>query len=126
MWKKGLLAGFLILIVGLGLNWIIGMLIPEVQNEYQNTSIFRPWQDPLMLVYFAYPFVLAVALSFLWDKIKAKNALEFAKLFFIVATVPGMFITYTSMQISLLMIIVWSVVGFIEAYIAGLVFTRLK
>lgn len=126
MWKKGLIAGVVLLIVGMGLNWLLGLLFPSLMNEYQNTAIFRPWDDPLMMAYFGYPFILGVALAYLWDTLKAKDPLEFAKLYFIVATIPGMFISYTSFQLSLLMILTWTVVGFVQAYVAGVVFSRVK
>jgi hypothetical protein len=126
MWKKGLIAGVVLLIVGFGLNWLLGLIFPALMSEYQNTAIFRPWNDPLMMAYFGYPFILGVASAFLWDKIKAKDPLEFAKFYFIIATIPGMFISYTTFQVSFLMIVSWTVVGFLEAYIAGVIFTKIK
>lgn len=126
MLKKGLVAGVVLLVVGYSFNWLLSFLIPQILAEYQNTAIFRSWNDPLMLVYFAYPFILGVVLAYLWEKLKAKDALEFAKTYFIIATIPGMFISYTSMQLSLLMICVWMLMGFLQAYIGGLVFARMK
>lgn len=126
MWKKGLIAGIAILVVGFGFNWIVGMLISSLQAEYQNPAIFRSWQDPLMMAYFAYPFILGVVAAYLWDKLKAKDALEFAKTYFIIATVPGMFITLSSFQISYIMVVSWTVVGFLEILVAGWVFTKVK
>lgn len=52
--------------------------------------------------------------------------MEFAKIYFIIATIPGMFISYTSMQLSLTMVLLWTIVGYLEALIAGLVFTKIK
>ena len=132
--KKGLLAGLAIFIFGIAVNFLITYLFPTLTAEYQNTNIFRSWTDPLMTAYFAYPFILGLVLSYFWnlvkDKIKGKNpqdkAMEFAKIYFIIATIPGMFISYTSMQLSLTMILVWTIVGYLEALIAGLVFAKVK
>lgn len=126
MWKKGLIAGFVNVVLLLGVNWIVSALLPSVAIEYQNTAIFRSWQDPLMMAYFAYPFILGVVLAYLWKLLKAKNPLEFAKLYFVIATIPGMYISYTSFQLSQAMILVWTVTGFIQAYVAGYVFTKVK
>lgn len=126
MYKRGIVAGVVLVIVGFAINMLMGMLIPSVASEYQNTAIFRSWDDPLMMVYFAYPFILGVVLSYLWKVVKEKDPMEFARLYFIIATIPGMFITWTSMQISALMIAVWMIVGFLQAYIAGLVFSKVK
>ena len=124
--KKGLIAGVAALVVGFGINWLAGVIFPSITQEYQNPNIFRPWTDPLMMAYFAHPFILGLVLAYLWDKLKAKDALEFAKLYFIIAAIPGMFVSYTSFQLSLLMILVWTVSGFLQAFVAGLVFARLK
>jgi hypothetical protein len=126
MWKKGLVAGFVLLIVGMLLNWLLGAIFPTLASEYQNTRIFRPWDDPLMIAYFGYPFVLGVVLAVLWDRLKIKDPMEFAKFYFIVATIPGMFISWTSFQLSSLMILSWMLMGFIQAYVAGVVFGRVK
>jgi hypothetical protein len=126
MLKRGLIAGVVLLVVGFGLNWLLGMFLPAVTAEYQNTGVFRPWDDPLMMAYFAYPFIFGVVSAYLWEKLKARDPLEFARLYFVIATIPGMFITFTSMQVSLMLILVWMVTGFIQAYVAGMVFVKVK
>jgi hypothetical protein len=124
MVKKGLLAGITILIFGLLLNWAVGMVLPQISLEYQNIKMFRPFIDPLMMIYFAYPFILGLVAYYLWEKLKKPKAIEFAKTYFLIATIPGMFITYTSFQISLAMVLLWTLTGFVQAYIAGWIFSR--
>jgi len=124
--KRGLLAGFASLAIGLIFNWIVGIVLPGVAAEYQNQYLFRPWTDPLMIVYFGYPFIAGIALAYLWGRLAKTNAFDFAKLYFLVATIPGMFVTYTSFQVSLAMVLCWTVNGFIQAFVAGVVFTKLK
>ena len=124
--RRGLTAGVVVLIVGFGLNLLIGAVFPSIAQEYQNLAIFRPWTDPLMMAYFAHPFIVGLVLAYLWNKLKAKDALEFAKLYFIIATIPGMFISYTSFQVSLPMILAWTVSGFLQVFVAGLVFAKIK
>lgn len=126
MWKKGFIAGLAVLVVGVGFNVVIGLIFPALAKEYQNPAIFRPWSDPIMMAYFGHPFIFGVVAAYLWDKIKAKDALEFAKLYFVIATIPGMFISYTSFQVSLLMILTWTAVGFLQTWVAGIVFTKIK
>ena len=123
-WKKGLIAGLANLVLGFVLNWLVGMVLPSIAGEYQNTTMFRPWSDPLMTVYFAYPFILGLVAAYLWDKVGKPKPVEFAKLYFIIATIPGMFITYTSFQISLTMVLLWAVTGFVQAWVAAYVFTK--
>lgn len=132
--KRGIIAGFAILAAGFIFSWIVGSLFPAVMNEYDNLSIFRPWDDPLMTAYFAYPFVLGIALAYFWQtfdkKIKGEDevarAMEFAKFYFIIATIPGMFISYTTFNLSLLMILLWTISAYIDAFIAGWIFAKIK
>lgn len=130
MYKAGIVAGVFILILGVILNFLVMALVPSLASQYQNTSIFRPWSDPLMMLYFAYPFIVGFVLFYLWKKVTLHGngfdkALNFAKVYFVIATIPGMFITYTSFQLSLLMIIVWAINGFLQALVAGLIFVRM-
>jgi len=54
------------------------------------------------------------------------KALHFAKIYFIIATIPGMFITYTSFQVSLPMVLLWTITGYIEVFVAGYIFAKVK
>lgn len=133
MLKKALLAGVAILVFSLVLNWLVGLVFPDVALVYQNPALFRPWNDPIMMLYFGYPFVLGFALVYLWELVKntlkgdpTRKALQFAKMYFIAAGIPGMFITYSSFQLPLAMVLLWLVSGFVEALIAGYVFARVK
>jgi len=133
MLKRGLIAGLANLIVMLVLMWLIGVVFPSVMQEYKNTAIFRPFNDPLMMVYFGYPFILGFAAAYLWNLLEkhlsgnvTNKALQFAKIYFIIATIPGMFISYTTFQLSFLMIVMWTVTGFIEAFVAGYIFAKVK
>lgn len=131
--KRGLIAGVVNLIIGFGLNFLIGFIFPQVAKEYQNPAIFRPWTDPLMLIFFAYPFIFGLVGAYFWgliaDKFKGdevNKALQFAKLYFVIATIPGMFITYTTFKVSFLMVAVWAITGFVEVFVAGLIFAKIK
>lgn len=129
----GLVAGLVMLIVSMVVNMISGVLLPGLMQEYQNTAMFRPWSDPLMQAFMAYPFVLGLALAWVWDKVKGllgssplKKATNLALAYLIVATIPGMFATYTSFAVSLTMVLSWTVSGFINAFVAGLVLDKLN
>ena len=126
MVKKGLLTGTLLLIFGLFFNWFSGLIIPGLSSQYQSPGLFRPWQDPLMMAYFLYPFIFGIVAYYLWEKLKKPKTMEFAKTYFIIATIPGMFITYTSFKVSLEMVLLWSVSGYLQAIIAAWTFSKWK
>jgi len=130
---SGLFAGVAMLIVGMIFSWLFNWLFPSVALEYQNPGLFRPWSDPLMSLYFLYPFILGLILSFLWNKHKLspnfggsvwKKGATFGAAYWVVASIPGMFISYSSLQVSLLMVIGWSISGLINAIVAGWILAR--
>jgi hypothetical protein len=128
----GIIAGVAMLIVGMIVSQLINLAFPALITEYKAT-LFRPWDDPLMSLYFAHPFVLGLALAFIWDRVKGllsggpmKRATNFALAYFIVATIPGMLISYSSFPLSILMILSWSLSSLLQAWTAGLVLAKLN
>lgn len=118
----GLLLGVIILVIGMITSYLF-MFIPSVAAEY-NSGFMRSWQDPLMMAFFLYPFILGLVFAWLWAKTKTSfkgkwRGCYFGWLLFFLTTVPGMFITYTSFNLSFLIVLSWTVSGFLSAKIAG-------
>lgn len=133
MLKKGLIAGVAAFIISMGVNFLLEAIIPGLAKEYQNPALFRAWTDPLMMAYFAYPFIFGIVASYLWTIVHkqftgdaANKAWQFTKLYVIIATIPGMFVSYTSFQISLFMVLSWTLVGLLNAFVAGFIFAKVK
>ena len=128
----GLVTGIVILIVSLGMSFLFNAVFPSVILEYGNTAIFRPWDDPLMSIFFLHPFVLGIVLAWIWEYAKpvmkgtsAGRGIQFGLAYWLV-TVPGMIVTYSSFQVSLLMVLTWSVSILIQALAAGAVLARMN
>ena len=129
----GLAAGVAMLVVGLIVNGVYGALFPAFQTEYETSGIFRPWSDPLMSLYFLYPFVTGIILAYVWKKTKGlvsgadawSRGSRFGMLAWVVLTLPGMLITYASFVVSLGLVLSWTVDGFLELLVAGWVLARL-
>lgn len=118
----GLLFGVIALIVNLIVSYLF-MLIPSVSADY-SSGVMRSLQDPLMMVFFLYPFILGIVFAWLWNTTKGSfrgkwRACSFGWMLFCLTTIPGMFITYTSFNLSFLTILGWTVSGLITAKIAG-------
>ncbi|PIU62013.1 hypothetical protein COS83_03110 [archaeon CG07_land_8_20_14_0_80_38_8] len=130
----GLLAGLVMLAISMGVSMIMNVLVPSLQSEYNNADLFRPWSDPIMSLYYAYPFVLGIALAWFWDKTKSvfkdksacRRGAKFGLAYWVAATIPGMLVSYSSFQVSLLMITVWAVSGLINAVTAGAIFAKMN
>jgi len=128
MCKKIIWPGLFVGVIALVLNMIVNyafMLIPSVKADYYS-GFMRSWQDPLMMVFFLYPFILGIVFAWLWDNTKSSfkgkmRGCYFGWILFFLTTVPGMFITYTSFNLSFLTILGWTISGLLTAKIAGFV-----
>ncbi|HBB02438.1 MAG: hypothetical protein US89_C0019G0007 [Candidatus Peregrinibacteria bacterium GW2011_GWF2_38_29] len=129
----GLLSGLAMLVFGMlfdqGFNWVF----PGLTSEYETSGVFRAWTEPLMSLYFLSPFVMGIAFAWTWNKTKSlfkgsiwKRALMFSLALFFVTTVPGMFISYASFKISLLMIASWTLSSFVQEFVGGLVLAKMN
>lgn len=115
----------------IALGFIFNAIFPGVKAEYENQSLYRPWDDLLMYLYFLQPFFLTAALIWGWDKIKdlftgtiSQNAFNFSLIYFFVAVIPGMLMTISSFKVSVLATLTWTVSAFFQVYFPSLIFIR--
>lgn len=128
----GIIAGIAILVLSFTISYLF-MIMPSVNADYNNVQVMRSFQDPLMSLYFAYPFVLGIALAWIWNKTKGlikgsvwKRGIDFGFAYFVIATIPGMLISYSSFPLSIFTIISWLVSGLIAAIVAGMIFAKMN
>lgn len=128
---SGLLTGLIIFLASQIVSRLFGVVFPPINAEYQNTNLFRPWSDPLMLLFFAHPFLLGIILAWFWKKTKSifgeniRGGINFGITYWIIATIPGMFITYSSMPYSLAIVSSWLISGLVSAILAGIIFSKM-
>ncbi|MBI4359051.1 MAG: hypothetical protein HY577_00455 [Candidatus Nealsonbacteria bacterium] len=129
---SGLLAGLVMLVVGLLANQAFGLIFTGLKAEYENPNLFRSWSDPLMSLYFLHPFLVGLILAWLWSKTKSlfragkccSPGVNFGLMYWLI-TLPGMLISYASFPVSLLMILEWTLGGLFQAMVAGLILERM-
>jgi hypothetical protein len=109
-WKKVLIAG----IAGGILLFIAQFAFSMLANAVAPYDIFaiggmRARDDPVMLLFFAYPFVLSFTSAAVFDRVKGAlggrdpgcccggAGLTFGAILILLVTVPGMFVIYSSM-----------------------------
>jgi len=129
---SGLLAGLVMLVLGLAVGRLFDLFAPGLVAEYNNPALFRPWSDPLMSLYFLQPFLVALILAWFWTKLKGlvrgTNALEkglFFGLAYWLLIIPGMLMTYSSFPLSLLIVFSWTVIALIQGLAAGWIFAKM-
>jgi len=128
-----LVAAIGMIAAGIVISYLFNFLFPSLKAEYQNTLLFRPWKDPLMYLMFIQPFLLAVALAWGWDKIKTlfqgalgRKAFNFTLVYLVIAIVPGMLMSVSSFQISVLMTLTWTISSFFQVWLAAHIFMRMS
>lgn len=127
----GLLAGLVMLVAGMLIGYLCG-LIPTIAADYA-TPFIRPWSDPLMSLFFLYPFVLGVLLAWFWDKVKdafrgspVHRGFAFGWAYAVIAGVPGMLMTYSSFVLSIWTILSWLVSSFITAILGAMILAKMN
>ena len=127
---SGLVAGLLMFLAMLATGLAFSTAFPGTSAEYQNTAIFRSWNDPLMYYMFLHPFLMGLLLSLVWSRtgnlIKEssppKKGAIFGLIIWAVFGVPGMLISLSSFHISALLVGSWTLGLLVQDVVAGVVF----
>ena len=118
---------------GMLFGYLFDFLIPSLKAQYENSTIFRSWSDPLMMIYFIYPLLISLALAWIWDKVKSilqgnymRRVLNFTGMFFLVSVIPGMIMSLSSFKISVVMVITWTISSYFQVLVATLIFGKMN
>jgi hypothetical protein len=124
----GIIVGVILLVLMVTINMMMNLIIPVDLSSYGG---MRAMDDPIMLLFFFYPFIVAFAAAIVFDTVEPlkgmqmQKGLMFGVLLLIIMTIPSLYVMYTSMT--------WPVAfyistGFWEAVsfpIAGIIFARI-
>lgn len=128
----GIVVGIINLILGTVVSYLF-MLFPAVSADYNNSAVMRAWSDPLMSLFFVYPFIQGIILAWVWDMSKtlfhgtlAGRGTKFGLAIWLISTIPGMWMSYTCFPLSFLTIVSWTVGGFVTAIAAGIILARIN
>jgi len=128
----GVTTGFVLLALSLGLLYVLIMFLPDLAEEYFS-PVFR-WSDARTdWLFYTHPFVLSFALKWFWERYKGifegsnvLKAFEVALVYGIVAMLPVLWLTFSAIDISLFMVLTWLLYGILQAFIAGLIFSKMN
>lgn len=127
----GLIAGLVLLLLSiLGLYATI-WFFPTLATQYYDPAFDT--QSGRYMIYYAHPFVIALALSWFWSRSKAilrgsflTRGIEFGVIYALVAILPVMWLIYSALNVSLPMVGTWLVFGLLQGLTAGLVFEKMN
>lgn len=131
IFKNTLLAGGAIFATSYGGLFLAIKFFPSFFLDYIN-PIFNS-DGSRDIHFYLHPFMLALALSVFWNRFRKvflghqiKIGIEFGLVYAFVALVPILWLTYSTIDVSLQMVMSWLAYGLFQACIAGIVFAYIS
>jgi hypothetical protein len=119
------------LLLGVAMMYGAIYFFPQLMEEYFS-PVFRPSGQEDWLFY-AHPLILSIALKWFWERYKnlfkgslLLRALEVALVYFIVALLPVLWLTFSAIDVSLAIMSTWLLYGLVQSFAAGIVFAKLN
>lgn len=128
---SGLIAGIILFIISYGGLFLAVQFFPSLFVDYNN-PLFNSSGDRDVLFYM-HAFIISLALSWIWARFKGVlsgptilRAIYFGIIYASVALLPVMWITFSAMDITISMVLSWFFYGFVQAFVAGIVFAYIN
>jgi hypothetical protein len=128
---SGMVTGILLFALSYGGLYLAVIYFPELFVEYNNPLFNSDGRRDIL--FYLHAFIISFALSWFWDRFKGLfhgsffvRGLEFGFVYSIVALLPVMWITFSALDITVLMVLSWFVYGLAQAIIAGVVFAKIN
>jgi hypothetical protein len=127
----GLVAGIILFIISYGGLYLSVRFFPSLFIEY-NSPLFNS-DGSRDLLFYLHPFIISFALSWFWDRFKGLfrgtfvlRGIEFGFVYAMVALLPVMWITFSSLDITIATVLSWFLYGLMQAIFAGLIFAKIN
>jgi hypothetical protein len=128
---KGLVAGTALLIFSYASLYLLVILFPNLAELYYD-PIFSLDEDKAVF-YFLHPYVLSFALAWFWRRFKSLfhgsfwwRGIEMGLVYGLIATLPSMWITFSSLAISPALVASWLIYGVFQAMVVGIIFAKIS
>lgn len=132
--KKHLLAagvsGIVLLVFAYACLLLMPVLLPSLVEDYFSPAFVN--EESRNLLYFVQPFILALGLSWFWNRFKGSfkgnwvlKGVELGLVYVAIATLPAMILVYSAIDISLQTVLTWLAYGFLQAFIVGEISARI-
>jgi len=128
---SGLVAGAILFVISYSGLWLAVKCFPSLFADYNNPLFNSDGSRDVL--FYAHAFVISFALSWFWHRFKTLfkgncllRGLEFGLVYGIIALIPVMWITFSSLDITLTMVFSWLFYGLAQASIAGIIFAKMN
>src|SRR5215210_1175174 len=126
VFRSAIIAGVILFIVSYGGLFLAIKFAPQLFVQYNNPLFNSDGSRDVL--FYLHAFIISFALSWFWERFKSlfKGAallrgLEFGSVYGVVALLPVMWITFSSLDITVVMVISWFLYGLFQAVVAGIV-----
>ena len=128
---KGIVAGVILLILSYAALYLVVRFLPNIAEEYYN-PVFSLEGEKTVL-YFLHPFILSFALAWFWRRFKSLftgpfwwRGIEMGLVYGIIATIPSMWITFSSLAVSFTLVFTWFLYGLFQAVVVGIIYAKIS
>jgi hypothetical protein len=127
----GLIAGCILFVLSYGGLFLGVRFFPSLFVAYNNPLFNSDGSRDVL--FYMHAFIISFALSWFWDRFKVlfkgtfvMRGLEFGFVYSIIALLPVMWISFSSLDITVTMVLSWFLYGLAQAIIAGLIFAKIN
>jgi hypothetical protein len=128
---SGLVSGATLLLVSILMLNVAIMMFPQTFEEYYNDTFNLNGERNIF--FYIHPFILSFGLAWFWQRFKAMfkgnfliRGLELGFVFALVAILPTMWMTYSAIAVSFIVVGTWFLYGLVQTCIAGMIFSKLN
>ncbi|PRY49186.1 hypothetical protein B0I27_11271 [Arcticibacter pallidicorallinus] len=128
---NGLVIGIILFIISYGGLFLSIRFFPELFLDYNNPLFNSDGSRDVL--FYLHAFIISMALSWFWDRFKGLfkgnfvlRGIEFGFVYGLVALVPVMWITFSAMDITVIMVASWFIYGLLQATVAGIVLAKIN
>lgn len=128
---SGLIAGISLFIISYGGLFLAIRFVPELFVSYNNPLFNSDGSRDIL--FYLHAFIISFSLAWFWDRFKGLfngffvlRGISFGFVYALIALLPVMWITFSSLDITVAMVLSWFFYGFIQAVVAGIIFAKIN
>lgn len=128
---SGLIAGAILFILSYGGLFVAVKFFPSLFLDYNNPLFNSDGSKDIL--FYMHAFIISFALSWFWDRFKGLfegsffiRGVKFGLVYAMLALLPVMWITFSALDITAMMVSSWFFYGLLQAITAGLLFAKIN
>ena len=105
--------------------------LPGIAEQYFD-PIYSS-SDKRTFLYFAHPFIVALALKYFWQRFRhmfkgkpLMRGAEVGLVYGLIAILPAMWITFSGLSVGLSVVVSWIIYGTLQGIIAGMIYAKVN